>query len=153
MTGWCGYSKVETVFASLHFTEGQWRQRRRPLWIAFMAWLQATRVWTDRLIPTDATMRISINNGITFFFIFWKSYPHGEKIPFESIKNVHTKESREQRGKFAGSEKGKLNLLWSNSFSKIIENNHFAETSSYISLNSVPNEITHFGDRKLKSTR
>lgn len=55
-----------------------------------MALLQAIRVSADRLIPADATMRISINNAITFFFYFLEeNYPHREKIPFESIKNVH----------------------------------------------------------------
>lgn len=35
--GWCGHSKVETVFASLHRTKGQWYRRHRPLWIVFAA--------------------------------------------------------------------------------------------------------------------
>lgn len=54
---WCGHSKVETVFASLHPAGGQWRRRCRPLWIIFVTLFQTILAGSNQSIDTDGQMR------------------------------------------------------------------------------------------------
>lgn len=89
--GGAGTRKLKPFLPLYTQPGGQWRQRRRPLWIAFMAWLRATRVWTNRLIPADATMRISINNARTLVFLEER---YIERKFLLDLSKMHTKISQ-----------------------------------------------------------